>query len=60
MAAPCIPQEMVINNVKLAHAYVPFEKMCDTFTPLTGLKNGTIFPPLFEVSGWVRKRMEDM
>ena len=56
----CVPQETVINNVQLAHAYVPFEKMCTTFTPLMGLKNGTIFPPIYEVSGWERKRMEDV
>lgn len=56
----CVPQEMVIENVRLAQAYVPFQKLCTTFTPLMGLKNGTIFPPLYEVSGWERKRMEDV
>ena len=45
----CIPQEMVINNVELAHAYVPFQKLCTTFTPLSGLRKGTIFPPLYNV-----------
>ena len=56
----CVPQETVITDVQLAQAYVPFEKMCTTFTPLSGLKNGTIFPPLHEVSGWERKRMGDI
>jgi hypothetical protein len=61
-AAPgmCVPQETVINNVKLAHAYVPFEKLCTTFTPLMSLRHGTISPALLEVSGWERKRMEDV
>lgn len=45
----CVPQETVIKNVKLAHAYVPFEKLCTTFTPLSGLRKGTIFPPLYNV-----------
>jgi hypothetical protein len=49
---PCIPQETVIENVRLAHAYVPFEKMCYTFDPLTALKKGTAFPPLFNIYGW--------
>jgi|GEM_PF-843545 hypothetical protein len=56
----CIPQETVINNVQLAHAYVPFEKMCSTFTPLSGLRNGTIFPPLIEVYRWSRGGMGGM
>jgi hypothetical protein len=56
----CVPQETVINNVKLAHAYVPFEKLCTAFTPLMSLKNGTISPALYDVSGWDRKRMEDV
>ena len=56
----CVPQETVITNVQLAHAYVPFEKMCSTFTPLTGLKQGTIFPPLVGVYGWERRRTGGM
>jgi hypothetical protein len=43
----CIPQEMTIQNVKLAAAYVPFQKLCSTFSPLDGLKRGTIFPELY-------------
>ncbi|MHB1314496.1 MAG: spore coat associated protein CotJA [Christensenellales bacterium] len=53
----CIPQETVIHDVQLANAYVPFEKMCDTYTPLAALKRGTAFPPLYEVSGWDKKGM---
>lgn len=43
----CIPQETVIYNVSLAKAYVPFQKFCTVFSPLEGLKKGTIFPELF-------------
>jgi hypothetical protein len=58
--ASCVPQETVIYDVQLAHAYVPFEKLCTTFTPMTGLKNGTIFPPLMNGYGWERKGMGGM
>ncbi len=50
-AGSCIPQETVINDVKLAHAYVPFQKMCATYMPLEGLRQGTIFPPLANLYG---------
>jgi hypothetical protein len=49
----CIPQETEICNVKLATAYVPFEKLCTIFSPLDGLRNGTIFPEIF--SPWKKK-----
>lgn len=42
----CVSQETVIENVVLAHAYVPFQYMCDTYSPLGSLSRGTIFPPL--------------
>lgn len=42
----CIPQETVIYNVRLARAYVPFQKFCTTYVPLESLKRGTIFPEL--------------
>ena len=48
----CIPQEKSISNVKLAHAYVPFQKLCDTFSPLESLRKGTAFPPLYDVYNW--------
>ena len=44
----CVPQETVINNVRLAQAYVPFQILCMTFTPEAGLTKGTIFPPLWD------------
>lgn len=44
----CIPQETVIENVKLARAYVPFEIRCTTFAPDMALTKGTIFPPLWD------------
>ncbi|MCY6958091.1 spore coat associated protein CotJA [Clostridium brassicae] len=43
----CIPQEMVIRNVRLAAAYVPFQKLCTIFSPIESLKRGTVFPELF-------------
>ena len=44
----CVPQETVIKNVELAHAYVPFQKLCGTFSPLAALAHGTAFPPLYD------------
>ena len=44
----CIPQEMVIENIKLAHAYVPIQKMCEVFDHPVALMNGTVFPPLWD------------
>lgn len=52
----CIPQETYINNVELAQAYVPFQKLCSTFTPLGALTVGTAFPSLYNVSGWDPRR----
>ena len=43
----CIPQETCLCNVKLARAYVPFQKLCSVFPHLEGLAKGTIFPELF-------------
>lgn len=43
----CIPQETVIRDVRLAMAYVPFQKMCTLFSPMEALKRGTAFPELF-------------
>ncbi|NLY43876.1 MAG: spore coat associated protein CotJA [Clostridiaceae bacterium] len=53
---PCIPQETVIRNVKLANAYVPFQNMCNLFSPIEGLKKGTIFPELYSPYTGVDKR----
>lgn len=44
----CIPQETVIKNVQLAQAYVPFQKLCTTFSPEGALMRGTAFPQLFD------------
>ncbi len=55
----CIPQEMMINDVSLAHAYVPFQKLCTTFAPLTALTKGTIFPPLTNMYTWDKKGRVD-
>ena len=43
----CIPQETVIKHVRLAAAYVPYQKLCTLFTPLEALKRGTAFPELY-------------
>jgi hypothetical protein len=42
----CVPQETVIKNVRLAAAYVPYQKFCTCYSPLEGLMRGTIFPEL--------------
>ncbi|MBC2579752.1 spore coat associated protein CotJA [Clostridium sp. DJ247] len=44
---PCIPQETVIRNVRLAAAYVPYQKLCTLFPPIEALKMGTAFPELY-------------
>lgn len=43
----CIPQETVIRNVRLAAAYVPFQKLCTLLSPMEALTLGTAFPELF-------------
>jgi hypothetical protein len=42
----CIPQETEIRNVKLANAYVPWQKFCGTYSPIESLRKGTVFPEL--------------
>lgn len=44
---PCIPQETVLRNVRLARAYVPFQKLCSLYPPIEALKRGTAFPELY-------------
>ncbi len=54
MMAPggaCVPLETPIMNVRLAHAYVPWQKLCGTMSPLQSLKSGTIFPELTDQYG---------
>lgn len=60
MPMECIDQETELYDVELARAYVPFQIMCETFSPLSGLKKGTIFPPLYDVYGWDRKGMREI
>ena len=55
---PCIPQETVITDVKLARAYVPFQRLCNTFPPLEGLVHGTIFPELLSPYEGVDKKQK--
>lgn len=45
-ARPCVPWEQVINDVQIAHAYVPWQKLCGTFVPMQALRKGTAFPEL--------------
>jgi len=35
-----------ITNIRLAHAYVPFQYLMCLYTPDKGLSQGTIFPEL--------------
>ncbi|MGD9569740.1 MAG: spore coat associated protein CotJA [Sedimentibacter sp.] len=53
----CIPQEMVIDNVRLAAGYVPYQFMCELFNPLEALAKGTAFPELY--SPYDRKDKRD-
>lgn len=34
----CIPQELVIDNVRLAAAYIPYQYLCQLFNPIEALK----------------------
>ena len=43
----CIPQETVICNVRLARAYVPFQRLCNLYNPKEALNKGTAFPELY-------------
>ncbi len=43
----CVPQETSIECVRLAEAYVPFQKFCGTWSPVKSLLTGTAFPELF-------------
>lgn len=45
--AICIPQEMVIDNVRLAAGYVPYQFLCELFNPIEALVKGTAFPELY-------------
>jgi hypothetical protein len=47
MSAGCIPLETPITNVKLATAYVPFQKYCGVLSPMDALKKGTAFEELY-------------
>ena len=54
MMAPgstCVPLETPIMDVRLAHAYVPWQKLCGTMSPMQSLKSGTIFPELTDQYG---------
>lgn len=53
----CIPQETVIRDVRLAAAYVPYQRLCTLLSPINALKAGTIFPELF--SPYKRKEYYD-
>lgn len=43
---PCVPWEQTITGVQIAHAYVPWQRLCGTFMPMQALKAGTAFPEL--------------
>lgn len=44
---PCVPQETVIRDIRLARAYVPFQRLCSTYPAVQALCKGTLFPELF-------------
>jgi hypothetical protein len=52
----CIPQETVIRNVRLAAAYIPWQKLCTLFSPIEALKLGTAFPELYSPYKGVDKK----
>ncbi len=52
----CVPWEQVIKDVKIAHAYVPIQKLCTTLMPMKSLIEGTAFPELIDVYGWESKK----
>ncbi len=39
-------EELEIMEFKVGYAYVPMQKMRDTYSPLEALKRGTLFPEL--------------
>jgi hypothetical protein len=43
----CIPQELTIENVRLAASYVPYQFLCQLYSPMDSLRLGTAFPELF-------------
>lgn len=55
----CIPQEMVIKNVRLAAAYVPFQKLCTLLSPIEALSKGTVFPELYSPYNKTKKKKHD-
>lgn len=40
-------------NMKLAHAYVPYQQYTAAFNPMEALKKGTLFPELY--SPYIKK-----
>jgi len=56
----CVALETPIEDVKLAHAYVPNQKFCKTYAPMTALSKGTIFPSLSGLYDSYWKKMREM
>ena len=42
-----IYQELGIKTIKLAHAYVPFQRFTKNYCPEEALKKGTLYPELW-------------
>lgn len=40
----CVPQETSIRDVRLAAAYVPYQKFCTMFSPIESLNERNYFP----------------
>lgn len=47
LSTPCVCKETEIRDVRLATAYVPFQKFCNLLPPFESLAKGTAFPELF-------------
>jgi hypothetical protein len=43
----CVPQETAIRCLRLATAYVPFQRYCGVWSPCKSLTTGTAFPELY-------------
>lgn len=52
----CIPYETTIKDVRLAMAYVPYQKLCTLLSPMEALSKGTIFPELYSPYSGKKKK----
>jgi len=55
LGKPCVPWEQVIQDVMIAHAYVPWQNLCTLQLPMKALKCGTVFAELTNLYGLGRE-----